>query len=85
MAGQNINEKNKENTSISPGPGMYKPKKFDSLSFSMGLKTASSINMNRKDMPGPSVYNPRPVFRLEGFTKFGNGVRKGMVDEKRLS
>jgi hypothetical protein len=41
IAGVNHFLKNKQNLSISPGPGTYKPKKFESLSFSMGIKTQS--------------------------------------------
>lgn len=86
MGGINYYSKNKENTSISPGPGQYRAslQSYKSFSYSMGAKT----DLNKKstsNLPAPNHYNPSPLFKYEGHTKFGKDQRHGMINERQLS
>ena len=33
--------------------------------------------------PGPGGYNPQPIYKSDGFTKFGTGTRSGIYDERK--
>lgn len=84
-----VNTKAKKYGSISPGPGVYavndsyKKIKDVSLSFSMGSKMESGlVNKSVLNNPGPGSYplaNLKAVLRSDGFTKFSQGERKGLV------
>lgn len=70
----------------SPGPGAYQPKSLKdvSLSYSLAQKFESGIiNKTLMEYPGPGGYNPQPVYKQEGSTKFGLGKRQGLLDENR--
>jgi hypothetical protein len=77
MGAINYNSKKIENTSISPGPGMYKLSlsQYKSYSYSMGLKTDLGKNKSTSNIPAPNHYNPNHLFKSEGNTKFGKGER----------
>lgn len=86
MGAINYYSKKKENTSISPGPGMYKASltSYKSFSYSMGVKTGLSTKSNSV-LPAPNHYNPNAstMFKYDGHTKFGKDERKGMINEKQ--
>jgi hypothetical protein len=48
----------------------------------MGAKLESGVFSNKKDQPGPGGYNPVPVYKQDGLTKFGTDRRRGIFDEK---
>ena len=48
----------------------------------MGAKIDSGAFGNSKDQPGPGGYNPVPIYKSDGLTKFGTDRRRGIFDEK---
>lgn len=82
-----INHKIKKYGSLSPGPGAYAPQRKvqeTSLSFSMGAKFESVLtNKETKKLPGAGTYDPKPVFKYDGHTKFGSSQRAGIYDVRK--
>ena len=48
----------------------------------MGVKTESAKTSNMRS-PAPGTYDPNPMFKSDGFTRFSQGRRRGMIDERK--
>ena len=55
------------------------------MSYSMGAKLDNQQQSMKKSaqMPGPGGYDPQPVYKSDGLTKFGKDRRAGIYDEKK--
>jgi len=50
----------------------------------MGAKLEHGGTFSKsKECPGPGGYNPVPVYKSDGLTKFGTDRRRGIFDEKK--
>lgn len=82
-----INHKIKKYGSVSPGPGAYAPQtrgNETSLSYSMGAKFESVLTSKEgKKLPGAGTYDPKPVYKGYGETKFGSSQRAGIYDARK--
>ena len=48
----------------------------------MGARFQSTFEAKSSQLPGPGAFDPKPIFKYEGHTKFGSGLREGIYNEK---